>query len=120
MSGPNRTRTTVLSAIAAGVLCLAAVPAAQAAVTANPGSVTFPERSVGSTSDPQLVTVTVVCNNFGLPGPACQSNDTFVRNPQFFGANPGDFFADGGGNCPPVLTLSGGAPAAQCTITNRF
>ena len=108
------------SVIAAGLLALAVVPgSASANTTVGPG-LTFPERQVGSTSDPQTVTVTVICNNYSpMLNPQCQSLDAFSRNPQFFGDNPGDFFVDGG-NCPPVLQLSNGPPAVQCSILIRF
>jgi hypothetical protein len=117
MSKPRRITLSALAALAFAVVALPA--SASANVIVGPSPITFPEREVKSTSDPQTATVTIVCNSFVVMGaPPCTSQDTFVRNPQFFGDHPGDFFAEGG-TCPPVLVLTN-APATQCTILIRF
>src|SRR5262245_42628231 len=100
-------RRLTLSMIAAAVLAVALPAAVQAVVVPAPSTVTFPEREVGSTSDPQIVTINVVCTNFNPtinPAQPCLTNDTFIRNPQFTGDNPADFVEDGGGTCPQSLT----------------
>jgi hypothetical protein len=115
-------RRLTMSTIAAAVLTAALAAVAHAVVVAAPNPVTFPEREVGSTSDPKVVTINVVCSNFRPdlnPGAPCLTNDTFTRNPQFVGDNPGDFFEDGGGNCPPTLTNTN-APVLQCQMSVRF
>jgi hypothetical protein len=108
----------IIAATAIVVSAAAILPATAGANTNVAPGLTFPERQVATVSDPQTVTVTILCNTFNAMTSQCTSLDTFARNPQFFGDNPGDFFVDGG-NCPPSLTLTN-APAVQCSITLRF
>ena len=116
----NSPRRLILSFAATALLALAAVPASASANTVvGPSPLTFPQREEQSTSDPQLVTVTIVCNAFNGMTNQCNSLDSFTRNPQFSGTNPGDFFADPGGTCPASFTLTTG-PVFQCTIPIRF
>jgi hypothetical protein len=110
-------RRLTLSAIAAALVALAAVPAvASATITAGPGQLTFPERQVGTQSDPQTVTVVVQCT---VPGAGvCNVNDVFIYNPQFSGAAPQDFSATNL-SCPSGLPNAGLAPSV-CQFTVRF
>jgi hypothetical protein len=89
----NKPRRTTVSVLAAVLFALAALPAtASAHVQNGPTSMTYPDRLVGTKSDPQTETVVVFCTTFngGMPT-QCLVNDTFTPNPTFTGANPGDF-----------------------------
>ena len=102
------------AALAAATAAL--LPAAASANTVvSPGALTFPERQVGSASDPQIVTVTVICNT---PQPAhyppCPSIDTYSRNPSFAGDNPGDFsFVNV--NCPSTISSRRRSPRRRAS-----
>jgi hypothetical protein len=113
----TRKRRTILSAIAGGLVTLAALPAAASATTTvQPGSLTFPERQVATTSDPQTLTVVVQCTVVVMGN--CTVNDLFQYNPQFGGANPGDFSATNL-TCPPALPNNNLSPGV-CQFTVRF
>ncbi|MGZ5341014.1 MAG: hypothetical protein ACXWED_06360 [Solirubrobacterales bacterium] len=91
----NKPRRTTISVFAAVLFALVALPATASANVANgPASMTFPDRLVGTQSDPQTETVVVFCTAPNGVNPAlCQAgfDDTFTPNPVFTGANPGDF-----------------------------
>jgi hypothetical protein len=112
----------LVSSIAAAVMALVALPAsASATVVPSPSSLTFPERQAGSVSDPQDVTVVVLCT---VPNPMSPINclsgpELFTPNPQFSGANPGDFTQTN--DCPPAgLTYVNGVAPGTCKFTIRF
>ena len=104
----NKPRRTTISVIVAVLFALAALPAAASAHVQNsPTSMTFPDRLVGTQSDPQTETVVVLCGGpDGMGG--CAVNDTFTPNPVFSGANPGDFSQTN--NCGPSKSNIGLAP----------
>ena len=120
----SRNRRIILSAIAGGLVALAAVPAAASAtIIVTPGSLTFPQRQVATESDPQTVTVNVFCtppsgNNMGMCGVGGSLNDGFTYNPQFVGNHPQDFSATNV-SCPVFLPNNGIAPGV-CQFTVRF
>ena len=104
----NKPRRTTIAVIAAVLFALVALPATASATVANgPGSMTYPDRTVGTQSDPQTETVVVQCTVPGMAG-MCTVNDSFTPNPVFSGANPGDFSQTN--NCANPTSNSGLAP----------
>jgi hypothetical protein len=102
----NKPRRTTISVIAAVLFALVALPAAASATVVNtPTSMTYPDRTVGTQSDPQTETVVVSCSLPNAMNTAlCMAgfDDTFTPNPTFTGANPGDFSQTN--NCGAAVT----------------
>ncbi|MGZ5308654.1 MAG: hypothetical protein ACXWDP_05625, partial [Solirubrobacterales bacterium] len=109
-----------LSVIAAAAVALAVLPAAASAFsTATPTSLSYPDRTVGTQSDPKTVTVLVFCLTDGaMAGNPCTVNDTFTPNPTFTGANPGDFAQTN--NCGAAKVSVVTAVPGVCVFTITF
>jgi hypothetical protein len=109
----------LVSSMAAALMALVALPASASALVTNTDKLTFPDRQAGSVSDPQTVTVVIQCLPDGNPfSPACNPPDTFTPNPQFTGANPGDFSQTN--DCAPSKTSILETQPNFCTFTVRF
>jgi hypothetical protein len=117
----NKPRRTTISVVAAVLFALAALPAtASAHVQNGPASMTYPDRLVGTQSDPQTETVVVFCTVPNMMDAAlCMVGDTFTPNPVFSGANPGDFAQTNncGAGISNVPGLNPGVNSCQFFIT---
>src|SRR5262245_38389544 len=111
-------RFLALSAVVTGALLAAPVGASATTFTA-PTELNFPDRSVGTQSDPQVVQLFVQCSNYiGFPVDSCvtASFDSLSVSPTV----TGDFVVTQN-NCPATFSPPSGSSAAiSCTILVGF